>query len=109
MVVSLPEGAVANFTVLRTGRADFVATVMYRAEYGEASPGDFTLLSNASLLVFNVGEWTKTISVALEDDDIPETDEPFDIVLYNATGERRLILKTFKGLKCVTPLTEHIR
>lgn len=94
MVVSLLEGAVANFTVMRTGRADFVATVMYRVEYGEASPGDFTWLSNDSLLVFDVGEWMKNISVALEDDDIPETDEPFYIVLYNATGEYRLILKT---------------
>lgn len=94
VVVSLLEGAVANFTVMRTGRADFVATVMYRVEYGEASPGDFTWLSNDSLLVFDVGEWMKNISVALEDDDIPETDEPFYIVLYNATGEYRLILKT---------------
>lgn len=94
VVVSLPEGAVANFTVLRTGRADFVATVMYRVAYGEASPADFTLLSNSSLLVFDVGEWMKTISVALEDDNIPETDEPLYIVLHNATGERRLVLKT---------------
>lgn len=84
----------ANFTVLRTGLADFVATVMYRVDYGDTSPGDFTLLSNDSLLVFDVGEWMKNISVALEDDNIPETDEPFYVVLYNATGEYRLIFKT---------------
>lgn len=94
VVVRLQEGAVAHFTVLRTGRADFVATVMYHVEYGEASPGDFTLLSNATLLVFDVGEWMKNISVALEDDDIPETDEPFYMVLSNASGESRLCLKT---------------
>lgn len=94
VVVRLQEGAVANFTILRTGRADFVATVMYRVEYGAASPGDFTVLSNDSLLVFDVGEWMKNISVALEDDNIPETDEPFYIVLYNATGEYRFHLKT---------------
>lgn len=87
VVVSLQEGGVANFTVLRTGEADFAATVMYRVEYGETSPGDFTLLSNDTLLVFDVGEWMKNISVALEDDNIPETDEPFYIVLYNATGK----------------------
>lgn len=92
MVVSLPEGAVANFTVLRIGRADFVATVMYRVEYGEASPGDITLLSNDSLLVFDVGEWMKNISVVLEDDNIPEPDEPFYMVLYNATGEFPVML-----------------
>lgn len=84
----------ANLSVLRTGRADFVATVMFHAEYGAASPGDFTLLSNETLLVFDVGEWMKNISVALEDDDIPETDEPFYLVLSNASGESRLPLKT---------------
>ncbi|XP_070820196.1 adhesion G-protein coupled receptor V1 isoform X2 [Chaetodon trifascialis] len=87
VVVRLREGAVATFTVLRAGRADFVATVMYRVEYGKASPGDLTMLSNDTLLVYDVGEWMKNISVAVEDDNIPETDEPFYIVLYNATGD----------------------
>ncbi|KAI3372466.1 hypothetical protein L3Q82_022949 [Scortum barcoo] len=87
VVVRLREGAIANFTVLRAGRADFVATVMFRVEYGEASPGDLTMLSNDTLLVYEVGEWVKNISVAVEDDNIPETDEPFYIILYNATGD----------------------
>uniref|UniRef100_UPI003AAD5B8E adhesion G-protein coupled receptor V1 n=1 Tax=Centroberyx gerrardi TaxID=166262 RepID=UPI003AAD5B8E len=87
VVVRLQEGGVANFTVLRAGRADFVATVMYRVEYGDASPGDLTMLGNDTLLVYDVGEWMKNISVAVEDDNIPETDEPFYIVLYNATGD----------------------
>lgn len=77
----------ASFTVFRAGRADFVATVMYRVEYGDTSPSDLTVLSNDTLLVFNVGEWMKNISVAVQDDNIPETDEAFYIVLYNATGE----------------------
>lgn len=93
MVVRVQEGAVANFTVLRAGQADFVATVMYRVEYGDASPGDLTILSNDTLLVYDVGEWMKNISVAVEDDNIPETDEPFYIVLYNATGEYGLPFK----------------
>ncbi|KAM7391822.1 hypothetical protein PAMP_022479 [Pampus punctatissimus] len=87
VVVRLPEGNMANFTVLRAGRADFLASVMYRVEYGDASPGDLTLLSNDTLLVYEVGEWMKNISVVVEDDNIPETDEPFYIVLYNATGD----------------------
>ncbi|XP_068617051.1 adhesion G-protein coupled receptor V1 [Brachionichthys hirsutus] len=86
LVVEIPEGAVANFTVLRAGPADFIATVMYRVEYGDASPGDLTMLSEDTL-VYDVGEWMKNISVAVEDDNIPETDEPFYIVLYNATGD----------------------
>ncbi|KAK2837424.1 hypothetical protein Q5P01_014636 [Channa striata] len=87
VTVQLSEGGVANFTILRAGRADFVATVMYRVEYGDASPGDLTLLSNDTLLVYNVGEWMKNISVAIQDDNIPETNEAFYIVLYNATGD----------------------
>ncbi|KAF3695921.1 Monogenic audiogenic seizure susceptibility protein 1 -like protein [Channa argus] len=87
VIVQLQEGGVANFTIFRAGRADFVATVMYRVEYGDASPGDLNMLSNDTLLVYNVGEWMKNISVAIEDDDIPETDEAFYIVLYNATGD----------------------
>lgn len=87
VTVQVQEGQVANFTVLRAGQADFVATVMYRVEYGDASPGDLTILSNDTLLVYNVGEWVKNISVGVQDDTIPETDEAFHIVLYNASGE----------------------
>lgn len=85
----------ANFTVLRAGRADFVATVMYRVEYGEASPGDITMLTNETSLVYDVGEWMKNISVAVTDDNLPETDEPFYIVLHNATGECGAFFKAF--------------
>ncbi|XP_041856249.1 adhesion G-protein coupled receptor V1 [Melanotaenia boesemani] len=85
--VRVHEGGVANFTVLRAGRADFVATVMYRVEYRGASPNDLTVLTNRTLLVYGIGEWMKNISVAIENDDVPETDEPFYIVLYNATGD----------------------
>lgn len=86
-MVRVREGSVANFTVVRAGRADFISSVAYRVEYGDASLGDLALLSNDTLLVYDVGEWVKNISVAIEDDDIPETDEPFYVVLYNATGE----------------------
>lgn len=60
---------------------------MYRIEHGGTSLGDFTVLTNDTLLVYNLGEWMKNITVAVEDDDTPETDEPFYIVLYNATGK----------------------
>ncbi|KAL0979759.1 hypothetical protein UPYG_G00189270 [Umbra pygmaea] len=86
-VVRVQEGGVANFTVLRAGLADFVATVMYSLDYGKTSLGDFAVLSNSSVLVFNVGTWMKNISVAVVEDDIPETDEPFYIILHNATGD----------------------
>ncbi|KAK0155883.1 G-protein coupled receptor 98 [Merluccius polli] len=86
-VVRVEEGGVANFTVIRGGRADFVATVMYRVVYGDASPTDLALLGDDAVLVYDVGEWMKNISVAVEDDDEPETDEPFHILLFDATGD----------------------
>lgn len=74
---------------------------MYRVEYNDASPDDLFLLSNDTVLVYAVGEWTKNISVAVKDDDIPETDEPFYIVLYNATGTYVLVfLKKWWEQKC---------
>ncbi|XP_051923302.1 adhesion G-protein coupled receptor V1 [Hippocampus zosterae] len=86
-IVRLGEGDVATFGVLRAGRADNIGTVAYRVEYGDASPADLTLLSQDTTLVYEIGEWMKNISVAIEDDDIPETDEHFHIVLYNSTGD----------------------
>lgn len=65
---------------------------MYHVEYGDASPGDLTMLTNDTLLVFGEGEWMKNISVAVEDDNIPETDEAFYIILHNATGECEISL-----------------
>lgn len=76
----------ANFSILRAGLANFVATVMYRFEFGGSSLGDFIPFGNDSLVVFGSGEWMKNISVTVQDDDIPETDELFYIVLFNATG-----------------------
>lgn len=72
---------------------------MYRVEFGGASADDFTLQTNSTLLVFDVGEWMKNISVAIKDDDIPETDEPFYIVLYHATGEYNSVFKVNRGEK----------
>ncbi|KAJ3604248.1 hypothetical protein NHX12_028989, partial [Muraenolepis orangiensis] len=88
VVVRVEEGGVANFTVIRGGQADFVATVMYRLEYGDASPADLAPLGEEeTVLVYDVGQWARNISVTVEDDDVPETDEPFYILLFNATGD----------------------
>lgn len=87
MVVRAREGEVVHFTVLRDGETDYKATVMYRVEHGGTFPDDLSVLTNDTLLVYDVGEWMKNITVAVEDDDTPETDEPFYIVLYNATGK----------------------
>ncbi|XP_062873808.1 adhesion G-protein coupled receptor V1 [Trichomycterus rosablanca] len=87
VIQTVREGDVANLTILRAGLASFVATVMYRFEFGGTSLGDFVAVSNDSMLVFDYGERMKNISVAIRNDDIPETDEPFYVVLFNATGD----------------------
>lgn len=65
-----------------------VATVVYHVEYGGTSnsEGDFLPLSGNNTVMFDVGEEAKTVSVTINDDDIPETDETFYIVLLNSTG-----------------------
>ncbi|MBN3308256.1 GPR98 protein, partial [Amia calva] len=87
VAVRLREGDVANFSVLRNGSADFVATVMYQIAGGDASAGDFISEDSGNILIFEIGEWMKNMSVAVVDDNIPETDENFYIILYNATGD----------------------
>lgn len=86
-MLKVREGDVANLTIVRAGLANFKASVMYRFEFGGTSMGDFVDPSNESMLVFGDGERTKNISLLIWNDDIPETDEIFYVVLSNATGE----------------------
>ncbi|KAJ8006188.1 hypothetical protein DPEC_G00125640 [Dallia pectoralis] len=87
VVVRIQEGGMINLTVLRGGLANSVATVMHSVDYGKATPGDLSLLSDGGVLVFDVGTRMRNISVAVAEDDMPETDEPFYIILYNSTGD----------------------
>uniref|UniRef100_A0A4W3JB69 Adhesion G-protein coupled receptor V1 n=1 Tax=Callorhinchus milii TaxID=7868 RepID=A0A4W3JB69_CALMI len=89
ITIRVQEGTVANFTVVRNGTTDFVATVVYYVENGGTSnsEGDFLPLSGNNTLMFDIGEETKTVSVVINDDDNPETDETFYIELLNSTGD----------------------
>ncbi|XP_078413685.1 adhesion G-protein coupled receptor V1 [Cetorhinus maximus] len=94
VILRVQEGSVANFTVTRNGSADFVAAVVYTVENegasiseGNCSEGDFLSLNENNTLVFEVGERTKTISVVINEDDVPETDETFYIMLLHSTGD----------------------
>ncbi|XP_016160310.1 PREDICTED: G-protein coupled receptor 98 [Ficedula albicollis] len=89
LTVSITEGSVANFTVLRNGSADAVVAVQYITVNGDATAeeGDFVPSEKDSFILFDVGEREQTISVYINDDDIPETDEAFYIFLLNSTGD----------------------
>ncbi|XP_069081373.1 adhesion G-protein coupled receptor V1 [Pleurodeles waltl] len=89
ILVRVGEGEMSNFTVMRNGSADFRSTVMYATINGGASAeeGDFIPATEGELLVFEVGDTMHNISVLTKEDDVPETDEPFYILLYNATGD----------------------
>ncbi|KAF3821827.1 hypothetical protein GH733_009869, partial [Mirounga leonina] len=87
-VVRVQEGETANFTVLRNGSVDVACTVQYATMDGKATArdGDFVPIEKGEALVFAVGSRKQRISVFINEDDIPETDEPFYIILFNSTG-----------------------
>uniref|UniRef100_A0AAV2MS74 Staphylococcus aureus surface protein A n=1 Tax=Knipowitschia caucasica TaxID=637954 RepID=A0AAV2MS74_KNICA len=87
VVVQVEEGDIASFTVFRAGPADYATSVRIRVDYGDASSDDFTLMSNDTVLVFEIGEREKNISLFVKEDDIPEDNERFYIILQNATGD----------------------
>ncbi|XP_069736689.1 adhesion G-protein coupled receptor V1, partial [Phaenicophaeus curvirostris] len=89
LTVSVEEGSVANFTVIRNGSADVAVAVQYVTVNGEATAeeGDFIPSGKNSAISFNVGEREQNLSVYINDDDIPETDEAFYIFLLNSTGD----------------------
>ncbi|XP_038661208.1 adhesion G-protein coupled receptor V1 isoform X3 [Scyliorhinus canicula] len=89
IVLRVEEGSVANFTVARNGSVDFVAAVVYNVESEGTSNSDEDIiaLSENNTLVFEVGERTQNISVVINEDNVPETDETFYIVLVNSTGD----------------------
>ncbi|XP_048148591.1 adhesion G-protein coupled receptor V1 isoform X5 [Corvus hawaiiensis] len=89
LTVSITEGSVANFTVLRNGSADAVVAVQYITVNGDATAeeGDFVPSGKNSVILFGVGEREQNLSVYINDDDTPETDETFYIFLLNSTGD----------------------
>lgn len=89
LTVSITEGSIANFTVLRNGSADAVVAVHYITVNGDATAeeGDFVPSEKDGFILFDVGEREQTLSVYINDDDTPETDEAFYIFLLNSTGK----------------------
>ncbi|OCU02316.1 adhesion G-protein coupled receptor V1 [Xenopus laevis] len=88
VVIWVEEGQSANLTVVRNGSADFVSSVMYTTINGVARAEDEDFIySYGNILVFDVGQRVLNITINTNEDDIPETDEPFYILLLNTTGD----------------------
>lgn len=88
-VVRVQEGETADFTVLRNGSVDIACTVQYATVDGKATAreGDFVPVEKGETLVCAVGSREQRVSVFINEDGIPETDEPFYIILFNSTGK----------------------
>ncbi|NWQ77266.1 GPR98 protein, partial [Columbina picui] len=89
LTVSVKEGTIANFTVVRNGSTDVAVAVQYVTVNGDATAeeGDFVPSGKSSVILFDVGESEQNLSVYINDDDTPETDETFYIFLMNSTGD----------------------
>uniref|UniRef100_A0ABM5FTD0 Adhesion G-protein coupled receptor V1 isoform X1 n=1 Tax=Pogona vitticeps TaxID=103695 RepID=A0ABM5FTD0_9SAUR len=89
VLIKVHEGDVANFVVIRNGSAADVVSVLYGTVNGGASAeeGDFIPSGKSGVLFFDVGIREQNITVFIKDDDIPETEETFYIILINSTGD----------------------
>ncbi|XP_058512174.1 adhesion G-protein coupled receptor V1 [Ochotona princeps] len=87
-VLKVREGERANFTVLRNGSLDVACTFQYVTRDGKATAGegDFVPVEKGEAL-FEVGVREQYLSIFVHEDGIPETDEPFYIVLFNSSGD----------------------
>ena len=84
--VSIMESnTVLTFEVRRYGDASVPASVTVFSQDGTATAGSDYLPLNTNL-TFVAGEWSKTVSVAILDDAIPETTEAFMLRLTNASS-----------------------
>ncbi len=79
----------ATLTVVRSGGLGFAATVNYFTSDNSARAGsDYTATSGS--LTFAPGEFSKTITVPIIDDTIPEATEAFLVTLESVTGNASL-------------------
>ncbi|XP_077792347.1 adhesion G-protein coupled receptor V1 isoform X2 [Podarcis muralis] len=89
VVVKAHEGGIANFVVIRNGSDVDAVSVSYATVNGGATAeeGDFMPSEKSGVLFFDVGIREQNITVFINDDDTPESDETFYIILFNSTGD----------------------
>ncbi|MBD2336607.1 DUF4347 domain-containing protein [Calothrix sp. FACHB-156] len=92
-VISLQNNAIAvneadgtaTLTVLRQQGSDGTVTVNYHTVDGTAASGtDYT--SKSGTLTFAAGETSKSVTIQILDDTLPEANETFNFVIDNITG-----------------------
>jgi hypothetical protein len=88
--VALSEGTnaspVARFTVSLSGKATTPVAVNWMTVDGTATVADNDFLASSGTIVFARGQTSKTVSVYIRGDAIPESDESFSVRLSNAVG-----------------------
>ncbi len=91
--VSIVEGnsgtSLLTFTVTRTGGTG-AFDVNFNTQNGSAvEPGDY--LANSGTLSFGVGQNSRTISITINGDTIPESSEIFQVLLSGATNDAIIV------------------
>ncbi|KAL8203639.1 UNVERIFIED_CONTAM: hypothetical protein K2H54_058570 [Gekko kuhli] len=88
VIVKVQEGDIANFVVIRNGSDAPAASVMYAAvnRGASAEEEDFIFSEQSGVILFDVGKREQNITLFINDDDVPESDETFYIILFNSTG-----------------------
>ena len=85
-VLVAEQQSVLRFTITRAMGTNGQVTAAWAAQSVTAqfADGDFTPAGGS--VVFNAGELTKSVSVTINNDDIPEIDELFRVVLSSVSG-----------------------
>ncbi|XP_063151499.1 adhesion G-protein coupled receptor V1 [Candoia aspera] len=86
-VLKVHEGGIAEFVVVRNDSGADVVSVLYATVNGSASAEDFMSCEKNGVLWFDVGIKEQNITMFILDDDTPESDETFYIILFNSTGD----------------------
>lgn len=74
-----------TFVVTRSGDSSVAASVNYALGYGDSAVSDF-VGATSGLVSFAAGETRKIITLSVQGDTTPETDESFKVVLQRPVG-----------------------
>lgn len=88
------EGHYANLTILRGGDGNSIVDVFYQTVDGTATSSSGDYQAETGKVIFNVGEFQKSVSIWVHNDSTPEGVETFQVVLTNSTGDTVLYNKT---------------